>query len=67
VAEARAQEAPWLELIALLGLCESGGAKAEDRRALAALVNQLPESIDTAPLMKARELISGSKPRMTPA
>jgi DNA-binding winged helix-turn-helix (wHTH) protein/tetratricopeptide (TPR) repeat protein len=67
VAEARAQEAPWLELIALLGLCEYGGAKAEDRRALAALVNQLPESIDTAPLMKARERISGSKPRMTPA
>jgi ATP/maltotriose-dependent transcriptional regulator MalT len=67
VAEARAQEAPWLESIALLGLCEYGGAKAEDRRALAALVNQLPESIDTAPLMKARERISGSKPRMTPA
>jgi tetratricopeptide (TPR) repeat protein len=67
VAEARAQEAPWLELIALLGLCEYGGAKAEDRHALAALVNQLPESIDTAPLMKAQELISGSRPRTTPA
>lgn len=43
VAEARAQEAPWLELIARRELCES----AEDRQALAALVGELPEAIGT--------------------
>jgi hypothetical protein len=41
LAEARAQEAPWLELIALMDLCESDGARAEDRQALA-LIDQLP-------------------------
>ena len=48
IAEARAQEAPWLELMALLELCERGGATAKDRRALAALVDRLPEALDTA-------------------
>ena len=47
LAEARAQEAPWLELLALVELCEHG-AKAADRHALAALVEQLPEAGDTA-------------------
>jgi hypothetical protein len=42
VAEARAQEAPWLELMALLELCERGGATAEDRQALAAVVERVP-------------------------
>ena len=57
LAEARAEEAPWLELIALLELCESGGGKAEDRQALAALVKQLPEAGDTTPLTRARALL----------
>ena len=48
IAEARAQEAPWLELMALIELCDHDSATAEDRRALAALVDQLPEAIDTA-------------------
>jgi len=57
LAEAREQEAPWLELIALLEVCECDGAKAEDRRALAALVNQLPEASDTTPFRRARTLL----------
>ncbi|HYM48661.1 MAG TPA: AAA family ATPase, partial [Burkholderiaceae bacterium] len=47
VAEARAQEAPWLELLALRELCGHDDATAKDRRALAALVDQLPEASDT--------------------
>jgi tetratricopeptide (TPR) repeat protein len=61
VAEAKAQEAPWLELIALLELCECDGAKAEDRRALAALLNQLPEVIDTTGFSRARALLGKMK------
>ena len=57
VAEARAQEAPWLELLALVELCEGKGAKAEDRNALAALIDQLPEAIDTPAFTKARALL----------
>jgi hypothetical protein len=61
LAEARAQEAPWLELIALTDLCESGGARAEDRQALAALIEQLPEAGDTAALSRARALLRATK------
>lgn len=62
VAEARAQEAPWLELLARVELCERDGATAEDRRALAALVDQLPEAIDTTAFTKARALLDRTKP-----
>jgi hypothetical protein len=55
--EARAQEAPWLELIALVELCDHRGATAEDRHRLAALVDQLPEASDTTAVAKARALI----------
>jgi tetratricopeptide (TPR) repeat protein len=65
VAEARAQEAPWLELLALLDLCEHGGANAEDRHALAALVDQLPEASDTPALKKARALLDRTMPAKT--
>jgi len=61
LAEARAQEAPWLELIALVGLCEGKRATAEDRQTLAALVDQLPEANGTAVLEKARALIGRPK------
>lgn len=62
VAEARAQEAPWLELLALVELCERDGATAEDRQALAALVERLPEAIGTTTLTKARALLDKAKP-----
>ena len=57
IAEARAQEAPWLELMALIELCEHHSATAKDRRALAALVDQLPEALDTPAVGKARALL----------
>jgi hypothetical protein len=57
VEEARAREAPWLELIALLELCEHDGVTTEDRHALAALVDQLPEAMNTTAVKKARTLL----------
>jgi ATP/maltotriose-dependent transcriptional regulator MalT len=63
LAEARAQHAPWVELTALTELCEYDGAQAEDRHALAALVDQLPEAGDTTAVMRARALLEGTKPR----
>ena len=59
VAEARAQEAAWLELLALVELCEHEGAKAKDRQALAALVDRLPEAAETDAVTRARALIRG--------
>jgi len=56
VEEARAQEAPWVELRALVDLCEHHGATTEDRLALAALADRLPEAADTDAARKARSL-----------
>ena len=56
VDEARAQEAPWLELLALVDLCEHHVASAEDRQALEALIDRLPEARDTEPVRRARSL-----------
>lgn len=61
IAEARAQEAPWLELMALIELCDHHSATAKDRRALAALVDQLPEALDTAAVARARALLDKTK------
>jgi DNA-binding winged helix-turn-helix (wHTH) protein len=61
VEEARAREAPWLELIALLDLCEHDGATTEDRHALAALVDQLPEATNTTAVKKARTLLDQTR------
>jgi ATP/maltotriose-dependent transcriptional regulator MalT len=61
IAEARAQEAPWLELLALIELCDRHSATAKDRRALAALIDQLPEARDTAAVARARALLDKSK------
>jgi hypothetical protein len=62
LAEARTQEAPWLELLALSELCGRDDATAEDRQALAALVDQLPEASDTKAVKNARALVSKRKP-----
>ena len=61
IAEARAQEAPWLELMALIELCDRHGATAKDRRALAALVDRLPEARDTSAVARARALLDKTK------
>lgn len=57
IAEARAQEAPWLELMALTELCEWGAAAPADRTSLAALVKRLPEAADTGAVARARTLL----------
>jgi DNA-binding winged helix-turn-helix (wHTH) protein len=57
VAEARAQEAPWLELLALLALCERPDASAKDFAALAHALDQLAEGLDAAPVARARALL----------
>ena len=62
IAEARAQEALWLELAALSALCERRDAGAEDFAALAHRVDQLTEGLDTAQVARARALVK-EKPR----
>jgi ATP/maltotriose-dependent transcriptional regulator MalT len=59
--EARAQEAAWLELIALLELCDGGDAQTQDRTELAALLDKLPQARDTSVAVRARRLLSGTK------
>ncbi len=61
IAEARTQDAPWLELMALTEFCENDRATPEDRSALAALVDRLPEASETTVLAKARALIHTTK------
>jgi tetratricopeptide (TPR) repeat protein len=61
IAEARAQEAPWLELMALIELCDRHTATAKDRRALAALLDQLPEALNIPTAGKARALLDKTK------
>jgi tetratricopeptide (TPR) repeat protein len=63
IGEAREQEAPWLELLARVDLCEHEGATAEDRDALAALVDRLAEARETAAVKRARALLEGTSPR----
>lgn len=62
VEEARAQEAPWLELQALVELCEHPDATAEDHLALATLVDQSPETDGTDLAKRARSLIHAARP-----
>jgi len=62
VDEARAQQAPWLELLALAELCTHHDAATAERQALAALVEQLPEAARTEPVMRARALLLPAKP-----
>ncbi|MNC70718.1 hypothetical protein D3C75_1215560 [compost metagenome] len=61
VAEARAQEAPWLELQALVELCEHPDATTEDQQALATLVDQSPETDGTELAKRARSLLHAAK------
>ena len=49
IEEARASEASWLELLALVDLCEHDGATAADRRALATLVDGCPKPATPPP------------------
>jgi tetratricopeptide (TPR) repeat protein len=58
VQEAREQGAAWLELLALIVLCEQAGAAEEDRCALATLVGQLAEASETTAVARARALLT---------
>jgi len=61
IAEARTQSAPWLELMALIELCERDHATTEDRSALAGLVDRLPEASEATAPTKAHALIHTTK------
>jgi hypothetical protein len=63
LADARAQQAPWLELIALSSLCEGDEATADEFESLRVLVDRLTEGVDTAPLARARALVEKARTR----
>jgi len=63
VEEARAQEAPWLELRALVELCAYHDASTAERQALAELVVQLPEAASIIePVLRDHSLLQPSRP-----
>jgi DNA-binding winged helix-turn-helix (wHTH) protein/tetratricopeptide (TPR) repeat protein len=57
--EARSQQAPWLEMLALTELCASGRGGAAERQALRALLDELPEARDTKAFGRALQLVEG--------
>ena len=61
LAEARADEAPLIELVSLIELCETAEATATDRRALAALVEKLPEARNEPMFAKAQAILRRKK------
>ncbi len=61
VEEARVQEAPWLELLALVELYEHHNATAEDHQALSTLIDQLPETDGTELVKRAHSLLQATK------
>ena len=61
IAEARSQEAPWLEMIALSALCEREDATGQDFAALRHVVDRLTEGLDTPPLARARALLEARR------
>jgi tetratricopeptide (TPR) repeat protein len=62
IEEAQAQQAPWLELLALVDLCDHHEPSIPERRTLAALVDQLPEAHDTVPVRRAQSILWAVKP-----
>jgi tetratricopeptide (TPR) repeat protein len=61
IAEARAQRAPWLELLTLTELCDDATATVDDHRALDALVAQLSEAADTPAIARATALLERTR------
>ena len=61
--EARAQEAPWLELLSLTALCDRSAAKTDDQRALRAVVSKLSEGSDTPAYARARAVLDRARRR----
>ena len=61
IAEARAQGALWLELLALTELCEDATAAVDDHHALGALVARLSEGSDTPAISRAKALLERAR------
>jgi DNA-binding winged helix-turn-helix (wHTH) protein len=57
LAEARAQEAPWPEMLALSARCERREATAADRASLAAALERVSGAEATTPFARARALV----------
>src|SRR4029453_18913069 len=64
VAEARTQEAAWLELHARLALCERDDATVVEKAALRELVEGMSEGLDTPTVARARALLSARAPAL---
>jgi hypothetical protein len=58
LAEARAEDAVWLQLIALSAVCESKHARAKDFDTLRKVLDGLTEGLETRPVARARALLS---------
>jgi len=58
IEEARKQEAPWLELLALADLCEHHAGSADERQALEESIRRLPEVHDTELGQRTRRLLA---------
>ena len=59
VAEARAQEAPWLEMIALAAVCVGKDATTRHRQALRLVLEKVAGGRDTPPVARALALLEG--------
>ena len=64
IAEASAQEALWLQLIATTALCERADASDEDAQSLGSLLDRLTEGLDTAPVARAWALLMRPAPAL---
>ena len=60
--EAQAQRAPWLELHALVELCEHRQATPGEILALEARVARMPQAAETAAVARAQSLVARLKP-----
>jgi len=58
IEEARAQGAPWLELLASVNLVEHGAPNADELASLATLIERLDEARETSLAIQARTLLS---------
>jgi DNA-binding winged helix-turn-helix (wHTH) protein/tetratricopeptide (TPR) repeat protein len=61
IAEARAQEAPWLEMIALSAACERQDASVRHREALRLVLERVTGGRDTPPVARALALLEGRR------
>jgi DNA-binding winged helix-turn-helix (wHTH) protein/tetratricopeptide (TPR) repeat protein len=57
LAEARAQEAPWLEMVVLTALCERKDATARDHESLRRVIEKIRGGEEAAPVARARAAV----------